>query len=176
MSTKPSDAVSQEAANAGNPTASMTLPADASKDTAAADAEGERKSSWHLPLFREPLSYHPPEEKVAAMRAAIEAGADVHQMDQEPIVGHNLGRPLDACLKGPVVDNIPAIELLLQHGADPRLGARPTLFAPVRRARYYAENHPEEEARTIWKRVLALFDEAILKLESEERKNEAGKA
>lgn len=129
-----------------------------------------------------PLSNHPAEEKVAAMRAAIEAGADVNQLDEEPIVGYNEGRPLDACIDGShmpaggrLADNIPAIELLLQHGADPRLGARPTLFAPVRRARYYAENAASEEARATWKRILALFHEAILRLD-EEREVQAERA
>lgn len=109
------------------------------------------------------------------MRAAIEAGADVHQLDQEPIVGYNEGRPLDACINTShfsgeawLEDNIPAIELLLQHGADPRLGARPTLFAPVRIARYYAENAASEETKATWKRILELFNEAILKLNKEQ--------
>lgn len=169
MSTSPGDGVSQEPANARNPAASMTLLADAKEDTAAADTMEEPKSSRHLPLFREPLSSHSPEEKVAAMRAAIEAGADVHMLDQEPIVGYNEGRPLDACLNtshmaGPLVNNISAIELLLQHGADPRLQVRATLLAPLRIARYQAENAPTEEARATWKRILELFDEAILKL------------
>lgn len=177
-----SDDVPKKPANFDNPADSITLSVDINKDITAADTKVERKSSRYLPLFREPLSNHPAEEKVAAMRAAIDAGADVNQMDQEPIVGYNEGRPLDACINGShfpggvrLEDNIPAIELLLQHGADPRLGARPTLFAPVRRARYYAENAASEEGKAAWKHILALFDEAILRLDGEQ-KNEAAKA
>lgn len=35
---------------------------------------------------------------VAALRAIIQAGADVHQLDQEPIVDYNKGRPLYASI------------------------------------------------------------------------------
>lgn len=66
-------------------------------------------------------------------------------------------------------DNIPVIELLLDHSADPRLGARPTMFAPVRRARYFAENAASEEGKATWKRILALFKEAILRLDAEQK-------
>lgn len=129
------------------------------------------KSSRNLPLFREPLSsQHSAEEKVAAMRAAIEAGADVNQLDQEPIVGYNEGRPLDVCVKHNYTSNLGAIELLLQHGADPRLHARPTLMSPLRRVAFYAEyEHSSEEQRVFCKRVLALFEEAIARLEEVEK-------
>lgn len=163
--------------NVENPAASTALPGDADQQTGTlADTKDKRKSSRHLPLFREPLSNHPAEEKVAAMRAAIAAGADVHQLDQEPIVGYNEGRPLDACLnvshmaKGArLVDNIPAIELLLQHGADPRLGARPAMFPPLRVATYYAENAGSEEVKATWIRILALFEDAVLRLDEADR-------
>lgn len=182
ISTNASDDIPKKPANVGNPADSITLSVDMNKYTTTADTKGERKSSRHMPLFREPLSNHPVEEKVAAMRAAIEAGADVNQLDQEPIVGYNEGRPLDACINGShmpsgvrLEDNIPAIELLLQHGADPRLGARPTLFAPERRARYFVENATSEGGKATWKRILAMFDVAILRLDGEQ-KNEAEKA
>lgn len=48
-------------------------------------AEGYRYS------VSRPLSNHPAEEQVAAMRPAIAVGADVHQLDEEPIVGYNEG-------------------------------------------------------------------------------------
>lgn len=163
----------------GPSAASTTLPTDVSQmgtKSSATDTNGERKSSRHLPLFHEPLSNHSAEEKVAAMRAAIAAGADVHQLDQEPIVGYNEGRPLDACLNvshmaegARLADNIPAIELLLQHGADPRLGARPTKFAPLRVATYYAENTGSEEDAATWKRILTMFEDAVLRLEEANR-------
>lgn len=66
--------------NVETPTASTTLPADADQEGTegtAADTRGERNSSRHLPLFREPLGNHSAHEKVAAIRAAIAAGADV---------------------------------------------------------------------------------------------------
>lgn len=154
----------------------MTLSVNTNRDITAAATQGERTSSRQLPLFREPLSNHPAEEKVDVMRAAIEAGADVNQLDEEPIVGYNEGRPLDTCINGmhmpsgvQLEDNIPVIELLLQHGSDPRLGARPTMFTPVRRARYFAENTAPEEGKATWKRIIASFEEAILRLDAEQK-------
>lgn len=176
VSTKVSGVVPKRTENVGNPAVSMTLSVNTNRDITAAATQGERTSSRHLPLFRKPLSNHPAEEKVAVMRAAIEAGADVNQLDEEPIVGYNKGRPLDACINGmhmpsgiQLEDNIPVFELLLQHGADPRLGARPTSFAPVRRARYFPENTAPEEVKSTWKRILALFEEAILRLDAEQK-------
>lgn len=98
--TKVSDVVPKRTGNVGNPAASMTLLVNTNRDITATATKRERESSRHLPLFREPLSNHPAEEKVAVMRAAIEAGADVNQLDEEPIVGYNEGRPLDACING----------------------------------------------------------------------------
>ena len=63
---------------------------------------------------------------LAACRAAIAKGEDVNAPDTLPHVGFNEGRPLDACLQQThmpgdkrVVENLPVIELLLEHGADP---------------------------------------------------------
>ena len=63
---------------------------------------------------------------LAACRAAIAKGEDVNAPDTLPHVGFNEGRPLDACLRQThmpgdkcVVENLPVIELLLEHGADP---------------------------------------------------------
>lgn len=173
MPTEASDDVAIKPENVGSPTASETVAADANKDAASAETKDEQIPSRYQPLFREPLSNHPIEEKLAAMRAAIEAGADVNQLDNDPIVGYNLGRPLDACVRHWFIKNIPATELLLQHGADPRLNARPTLFSPLRTMTYHAENGPTEENRAACKRILAMFEEAILRLDGE-RKNEAG--
>lgn len=165
--------------NDETPTTSTSLPAHTNQDGTegtAIDTKAELKSSRHLPLFREPLSNHSAQEKVAAMRAAIAAGADVHELDQEPIMGYNEGRPLDACLNvshmaegARLVDNIPAIELLLQHGADPRHSARPTKFSPLRVATYYAEHAASEEARATWNRIFTLFEHAILRLDEVDR-------
>lgn len=81
-------------------------------------------------------------------------------------MGDNDGRPLDACINtnnsvggARLEDDIPASELLLQCGPDPRLGARPTLFAPLDIARYHASagNAAPEEAKATWKRTLGSF-------------------
>lgn len=172
MPTEASDDVAIKPEDVGSPTGSETVAADANKDTAAVETKDEPIPSRYQPLFREPLSNHPIEEKLAVMRAAIEAGADIHQLDNNPIVGYNLGRPLDACVRHKFIENIPATELLLQHGADPRLNARPTLFSPLRTATWVAENGSTEE-RAACRRLLVMFEEAILRLDGE-RKNEAG--
>lgn len=168
-------------ASSTNPPAEAGARAASTEGTTTTTADtstGERAStsSRHLPLFREPLSNHSAEDKVAAMRAALAAGADVHQLDGEPVAGHNEGRPLDACLNvghmaggARLADNVPAVELLLRHGADPRLGARPGRLSPLRVATYYAENAGSGEARATWGRILALFEEAVSRLEEAER-------
>ncbi|KAJ5613907.1 hypothetical protein N7528_007561 [Penicillium herquei] len=78
------------------------------------------------PLFWEPLSGHPVEVKLANITAALLAGADPNEMDHEPDHRRSYGRPLHCVVhsNGPsdfLKDNIPVIELLIEHGADPRL-------------------------------------------------------
>ncbi|KAJ5802173.1 uncharacterized protein N7503_004623 [Penicillium pulvis] len=78
------------------------------------------------PLFWEFISAHPISLKLENMKAALSAGADPNEMDHERDPRRSLGRPLH-CAMGDwgdpvhVKENIPAIKLLLEHGADPRL-------------------------------------------------------
>lgn len=78
-------------------------------------------------------------------------------------MGDNDGWPLDACINTDTVvggarleDDIPAIKMLLQCGADPRLGAQPTLFALLDIATYHASdgNAAPEEAKATWRRII----------------------
>ncbi|KAJ5547104.1 hypothetical protein N7494_004689 [Penicillium frequentans] len=78
------------------------------------------------PLFWEFISTHPISLKLKNMETALSAGADPNEMDHERDPRRSLGRPLH-CAMGDwgnpvhVKENIPAIKLLLEHGADPRL-------------------------------------------------------
>lgn len=79
------------------------------------------------PLFWEPISQNPIGVKFANRRAAIAAGADVNELDHDPDPRKSCGRPLDMAVKeddcnwADLKRNIPVIQLLLMHGADPRL-------------------------------------------------------
>lgn len=90
----------------------------------------------HHPLFWEPISDHPIDTKLANTRAAIAAGADVNELDQEVDPRRNNGRPLHFALSSTInnfkylKENLPVIKLLLESGADPRLqGMRYTASA-----------------------------------------------
>ena len=134
------------------------------------------------PLITEPLSTHSVETMLAACRAAISNGEDVNALDTLPHVGHNEGRPLNACLRQThmpgaksIVENLPVIELLLEHGADPRLYSRSAgvTAIPMLLARRYSEDEEEtEKNRAFWKHLLRLFEEAVTRIEA---KNEGGK-
>lgn len=136
------------------------------------------------PLITEPISNHSVEIMLAACRAAIANGDDVNAPDTLPHVGYNEGRPLDACLrqthmpgKKSIVENLPVIELLLEHGADPRLssrsvgvGAIPMLLA----RRYSVDAEEKEEHRAFWKHLLGLFEEAIVRIDAKKKKETEG--
>ncbi|KAJ4302877.1 hypothetical protein N0V90_001768 [Kalmusia sp. IMI 367209] len=129
--------------------------------------------SQKSPLIIEPLSNHTVETRLAVMRAAISAGADVNALDLDPFLGYNEGRPLDACLNmahmpgnADVRDNLPVIELLLEHGADPRFMARSIMISPLRKASFYAgQEGLSIQGKVFWDRVVAMFEEAIVRLE-----------
>jgi hypothetical protein len=148
----------------------------------ASPADGSEHPVQRQPLITEPLSNHPVEVMLAACRAAIANGEDVNAPDTLPHVGHNEGRPLDACLrqthmpgKKSIVENLPVIELLLEHGADPRLFSRSVGVTgiPIALARRYAVDEEEkEEHRAFWKHVLGLFEEAIVRIDAKKKEKE----
>ena len=152
-----------------------TLSASATVHTNSATAPPQPIPLRMTPLFREPLSNHTVEVKLAAVRAAIEAGADVNQLDDDP-TGHNEGRPLDACLNLPhmagsadVTTNLPVIKMLLEHGADPRLRARSIFWPPIAVARRYADQAGlSKKGMAFWDGVLMLFEDAIERLKEKE--------
>ncbi|KAF2993982.1 hypothetical protein E8E13_001373 [Curvularia kusanoi] len=143
-----------------------------------------KKSGRRSALIAEPLSIHSTEEMLAACRAAIANGEDVNAPDTHPHRGYNEGRPLDACLRQThmassksLLENIPVIELLLEHGADPRLHHRSVgpVHMPILIARRYAsddEDSVTDEARAKWKHILRLFEEAIVRLDAKKQKVE----
>lgn len=89
------------------------------------------------PLFYYAMSYAPLEIRIAAIRAAIAAGADPNKLDRGPL---NVGRPLHyAVCDMAMIDvnqlkqNLPIVELLLEAGADPRLINRtPISRSPIK--------------------------------------------
>lgn len=124
------------------------------------------------PLITEPLPSHSTSVMLAAVRTAIENGADVNAPDTEPRLGWKEGRPLDACLrsthmpgKKDIRDNLPVIELLVEHGADPRLYSRSAGLSPLGLALYYSTRETTEDGREWWKHLVNLFEEAISRLE-----------
>lgn len=130
------------------------------------------------PLHHEPLSTHPIEKKLARMRAAIAAGADVNGLDESEPICHREGRPLDACLRvshmpngGFFYENVHVIELLLEHGADPRLRCiKNVFFTPLQVATFGAERDDQvPRAKVFFERVVVMFKEAIAKLEEREK-------
>lgn len=132
--------------------------------------------SQRSPLITEPLSTHSADTMLTVCRTAIAAGSDVNAPDTLPHVGHNEGRPLDACLRQThmpgdksIVENLPVIELLLEHGADPRLFSKSVGLGsiPIQLARRYSVDEDEtEEHRAFWKHLLRLFEEAIVRIDA----------
>lgn len=129
------------------------------------------------PLITEHLSSHSVETLLAACRAAIANGEDVNAIETLLDVGHNEGCPLNACLRQThmpgnksVIENLPVIELPLEHGADPRLYSKSARAAaiPITLARRYSvEENETEEHRAFWKHLLCLFEEANIRIDAE---------
>lgn len=65
-----------------------------------------------------------------------------------------------------VMDNLPLIELLLEHGADPQLSdfESNTLIPAAGVAKYYAEKPWSPAAKVFFDRLVVLFEEAIVRL------------
>lgn len=152
------------------------------------------------PLFWEPLQDKPVAAKLAAMRAALDnsPGADPNMIDREPEAARNRGRPLHCAIAAgrtlsrnqgddmptwaATRGNLPVVELLLEHGADPRLGgqdaaaARPglgpqRLLSPIEEAEvnmaYPTGNLDEdfEEVKAFYTQALALMKTAAERLD-----------
>jgi hypothetical protein len=122
---------------------------------------------------------------LTACRAAIANGEDVNAPDTLPSLVYNEGRPLDACLRQThmpgqksIVENLPVIELLLEHGADPRLFSKSVgvVHMPILHARRYSVDEKEtEENRAFWKHLLRLFEEAIVRIDAKKQNAEEDK-
>jgi hypothetical protein len=155
----------------------------------ASSASGATQADLHVQrsaLIMEPLSLHSAEIMLAACRAAIANGEDVNAPDTLPHAGHNEGRPLDACLrqthmpgKKSIMENLSVIELLLEHGADPRLFWRSVGIQnlPILQAKRYSINKKvTEEERAFWKYLLRLFEEAIVRIDAKKEAKAEGDA
>lgn len=148
----------------------QSIPTTANKSTQA------KQPLQRSPLITEPISTHDVPTMLAAVRTAIENGADVNQLDTETTPHLFEGRPLDACLafqrmpgRKSIIENLPVIELLLEHGADPRLWSEVTgaLRSPVSLALEYSKDEGlTEKTRDFWKRVFELFKEAIARIDA----------
>lgn len=94
----------------------------------------------HPPLFWEPISGHPIDLKVANIRAAIAAGANVNELDWEVAPRRNNGRSLHLALSSTInnfkylKENLPVLKLLLESGADPRLPGIGNTGSPLEEA------------------------------------------
>lgn len=150
------------------------------------DSEGitmKEKRAKKSRLHTVPLGGAPIEVKLARMRKAIDAGADVNGLDYSLPKGHRDGRPLHACLRVTHMAgnatfrvNDQVIQFLLDQGADPRLTAGNALlfWSPL----YMAESALERAgADTEWEkfygRIVAMMKEAVVKLEAKEKAEKA---
>lgn len=107
------------------------------------------------PLFVAALSLDSPEVKAAMVEAALRAGEDPNELDHNMSKGCNRGRAL-ACFVDwelhywlhktydGMINNLPAIEIMLRHGADPRL-ASPFLASKsaLAHVRWAVETEPD---------------------------------
>jgi hypothetical protein len=81
----------------------------------------------NLPLHWEPVSGHPITEKLTTMLGALKSGSDPNELDHASRPERSIGRPLHYATEYTFFDhslrheNLPVVELLLKHGADPRM-------------------------------------------------------
>lgn len=131
------------------------------------------------PLFTTAFSLDPPETKAKKMEAALQSGADPNELDHDLSKMEHRGRPLACCVnasyhlsvngdyKG-MANNLPAIEVLLRYGADPRLrGSALDALSALELVRVYRDDPPEpkqilgpfyKEASKIIEDAAAVFD------------------
>ncbi|KAL1858268.1 hypothetical protein Daus18300_010014 [Diaporthe australafricana] len=126
------------------------------------------------PLFTAALSLDSASDKAAAVEAALRAGADPNELDHDIGGKRNRGRALaffvnadlhfevNGSLDG-LVNNLPAIEVMLRYGADPRLAA-PFLFP--KSALFYAMSGKVDEcAPEFYEAAWQMLDRAAMALE-----------
>ncbi|KAJ5761995.1 uncharacterized protein N7511_005377 [Penicillium nucicola] len=125
----------------------------------------ETQDAWvhttQPPLFWEFLAEHPISQKLQNMKAALNAGADPNEMDHERDQRRSLGRPLHCAMSdwgNPdyIKENVPAVKLLLQHGADPRLPGPEV--RPVSAGLQSPLEHARRLAMGEWSGVRELFE------------------
>lgn len=133
----------------------------------------------------------PTAEKLAAIRAALDDGADPNMIDRESVPRDHSGRPLHcaiaagrtlSCNEVPweaTRGNLPVIELLLERGADPRLGGRDPrpgpqwLFSPIEEAEVNMGSPSDipgedfEEVKEFFRQALVIMKAAAERLDSE---------
>lgn len=129
------------------------------------------------PLHSKPLGTHPVEVKLANIRAAIAAGANVNGLNESDPVCHREGCLLDACLHvthmaagATFYGNLDIIKVLLEHSANPRLrDHRNVFFTPLEVAVFNAKKDGQiPRAKVFYEQVVVMFKEAIAKLEERE--------
>lgn len=130
-----------------------------------------------LPLHWEPVSGHPVPEKLAAMLAALKSGSDPNELDHAPRAERSIGRPLHYATEYTFFDhslrheNLPVVELLLKHGADPRLPGMEPNPSPLEDLRAVVNaNTPEvkwasERDMEFFKRALNAMEEKARELD-----------
>lgn len=153
----------------------QTQPTNHSRDEPSNEEKKARKSLLHtVPLGAASL-----EVKLAKMRQAIAAGADVNGLDYSLPKGHREGRPLHACLRrthmagnATFSSNDQVVQFLLDHGADPRLcaGNAGIFWSPLHTAISEAEAKDQTEwGKGFYGRIVAMMKEAVVKLEAKEK-------
>ncbi|KAN0102204.1 hypothetical protein V8E51_012714 [Hyaloscypha variabilis] len=120
------------------------------------------------PLHWEPFSDHPISEKLAAMKAAIDSGADPNELDHPTKNGKrrpelSIGRPLHYAIDTRFDhsrrhENLPVVELLLQHGADPRLEGMEFTKSPIDEIKSDLEN---PDSKLLSQKNVAFFRAAM---------------
>lgn len=135
------------------------------------------------PLFTAALGLDSAPDKAAAADAALRAGTDPNELDHDFGKIRNRGRALaffvnmdlhhevNGSLDG-VVNNLPAIEVMLRHGADPRLGA--PLFGPPGALRCVVSARRRSCAPEFFEAAWRMLDEVAETLEGEWRRLESG--